>query len=54
MFTKDELDFLLDVLDDVEQELDNTSEQELDNYYEMTTACNSVKTKLNKLYKECE
>lgn len=52
MFTRNELEFLFEVLDYAEQELDNTSAYEIDDYDEMVATHTSIKNKLNELYKE--
>lgn len=52
MFTRNELEFLFEVLNYIEIELDNTSAYEIDDYDEKVANHTSIKNKLNELYKD--
>lgn len=52
MFTQDELDMLYEAMEFIEMELDNSNADEMDDYEELVDTANSIKEKLNAMYKE--
>ncbi len=52
MFTQDELDMLYEAMEFIEMELDNSNADEMDDYEELVAIANSIKEKLNAMYRE--
>ena len=52
MFTQDELDMLYEAMEFIEMELDNSNSDEMDDYEELVAIADSIKAKLNAMYKE--